>query len=127
MSRQLRTGTTPELLVRRELHRRGLRYRVNAPLPGLPRRRADLTFGRARVAVFIDGCFWHACPEHATWPARNGGWWAAKLRSNVARDRNTDAVLNAIGWLPVRIWEHEDAVTAADTIQEVVQQRLEAK
>ncbi len=90
MSRARRRDTEPEMLVRREAHRRGLRYRVDAPLPGMPRRRADLLFPRRRIAVFIDGCFWHACPEHATIPRANREWWLAKLRKNVDRDGETD-------------------------------------
>ncbi len=120
MSRQRRRDTSPELLLRRELHRRGLRYRVDAPLPGMPRRRADVLFTRARVAVFVDGCFWHACPEHRTSPAHNGAWWARKLEANVARDRETDARLADAGWTALRFWEHEDAVRAADDVAAAV-------
>ncbi|MET9276090.1 very short patch repair endonuclease [Kribbella sp. NPDC003557] len=107
MSRQARRDTQPEIELRRRLHRLGYRYRVNHPLPGMPRRRADLTFTAKRVAVFVDGCFWHGCPEHATSPRNNGAWWAEKLRKNVERDRETDARLAASGWTVVRIWEHE--------------------
>jgi DNA mismatch endonuclease, patch repair protein len=117
MSRQRRTGTAPETALRKELHRRGRRYFVDrAPLPGV-RRRADLVFPRLRVAVYVDGCFWHCCPEHATYPKNNAQWWAEKLAGNVARDRDTDARLAAAGWTVVRIWEHEDAVAAADRVQ----------
>jgi DNA mismatch endonuclease, patch repair protein len=117
MSAQRRRDTAPELALRRELHRRGRRYRVDlAPLPGI-RRRADLVFPGARVAVFVDGCFWHSCPAHATSPKNNADWWAAKLAGNVARDRDTDARLTAAGWTVVRIWEHEDPVAAADAVE----------
>lgn len=120
MSRQRRTGTAPEIALRRELHRRGRRYFVDrAPLPGL-RRRADLVFPRRRVAVYVDGCFWHCCPDHATYPKNNALWWAKKLAGNVARDRDTDARLAAAGWTVVRVWEHEDPVAAADRVQEAV-------
>ncbi|WP_036496187.1 very short patch repair endonuclease [Nocardia sp. BMG111209] len=116
MSRQKRVGTAPEIALRRELHRRGCRYFVDrAPLTGL-RRRADLVFPRRRVAVYVDGCFWHSCPQHATSPRNNAQWWADKLAGNVVRDRDTDARLIAAGWQVVRIWEHEDAVTAADRV-----------
>lgn len=98
MSRQRRRDTTPELLLRRELHRRGLRFTVDQPLPGIPRRRADLYFSRARIVVFVDGCFWHACPQHATRPENNAEWWAAKLTRNVERDRDTVERLTAQGW-----------------------------
>ena len=117
MSRQRRTGTKPELALRRELHRRGLRYFVDrAPLAG-QRRRADVVFPRLRVAVYVDGCFWHRCPEHATDPTNNAQWWAAKLAGNVTRDRATDAELTAAGWHVVRVWEHEDPAAAADRVQ----------
>ncbi|MQY26870.1 very short patch repair endonuclease [Nocardia aurantia] len=116
MSRQKRVGTAPEIALRRELHRRGCRFFVDrAPLTGL-RRRADLVFPRRRVAVYVDGCFWHSCPQHATSPRNNAQWWAEKLAGNVTRDRDTDARLIAAGWQVVRIWEHEDAVTAADRV-----------
>ncbi|MGK8521520.1 very short patch repair endonuclease [Nocardia asteroides] len=120
MARQRRTGTDPELALRRELHRRGLRYYVDrAPIRG-QRRRADLVFPRRRVAVYVDGCFWHRCPRHATDPKNNAEWWAAKLAGNVARDRATDAALLAAGWHVVRVWEHEDPVDAADRVQAVL-------
>ncbi|KOS53341.1 very short patch repair endonuclease [Rhodococcus rhodochrous] len=117
MRRQRRRDTVPEVALRRELHRRGVRYFVDrAPLKGI-RRRADLVFPRRRVAVYVDGCFWHRCPQHATDPKNNAEWWAAKLAANVARDRNTDAALAAAGWTVVRIWEHENPVEAADRVQ----------
>ncbi|MDR7167563.1 DNA mismatch endonuclease (patch repair protein) [Nocardia kruczakiae] len=123
MARQRRTGTAPETALRTELHRRGLRYFVDrAPLPGL-RRRADLVFPRRKVAVYVDGCFWHRCPEHATYPKNNAEWWAEKLAGNVARDRDTDARLTAAGWLVVRIWEHENSVAAADRVQSALSGR----
>jgi DNA mismatch endonuclease (patch repair protein) len=124
MSRQRRRDTAPELLLRRELHRRGLRYRIDAPLPGMPRRRADILFTSARVAVFVDGCFWHVCPVHATAPATNAAWWAAKLEANVARDRDTDRRLDEAGWTAVRFWEHEDMVGAATLVDELVRRPL---
>ena len=120
MSRQRTRDTEPEMLLRRELHRRGLRYRVDAALPGLPRRRADILFSRARVAVFVDGCFWHACPEHKTTPAANGTWWAAKLARNIERDRETDDHLRSLGWTVLRVWEHEDIEPAATDIEGIV-------
>lgn len=117
LSRQRSSGTKPELALRRELHRRGLRYFVDrAPIRG-QRRRADLVFPRLRVAVYVDGCFWHRCPEHATFPKNNAQWWAEKLAGNVARDRATDTALTDSGWRVVRVWEHENAITAADRVQ----------
>ncbi|GAA1058524.1 hypothetical protein GCM10017608_25610 [Agromyces luteolus] len=102
-----RRDTTSELAVRQLLHSRGLRYRVDfAPVPGL-RRRADIVFTRARIAVFIDGCFWHGCPEHATQPKRNSEYWGPKLAANIARDRDTDRRFEEAGWRVLRYWEHE--------------------
>lgn len=114
MSRQGRRDTAPELAVRRLLHAAGHRYRVNAPVPGIPRRTIDIVFGKAKVAVFLDGCFWHGCPEHATRPKSNAEWWQQKLDRNMARDRDTTTRLRDTGWTVLRFWEHEDpAVVAA--------------
>src|SRR5690606_27537058 len=96
--------------------RRGLRFRVDHPLPGMPRRRADVLLTRARIAVFVDGCFWHSCPLHRTDPASNASWWAEKLRRNVERDRDTDRRLGEQRWLVMRFWEHADMVNAADDV-----------
>ena len=120
MSRQRRRDTDPEMALRRRLHALGYRYRVDAPIPGLPRRRADLIFTRAKVAVFVDGCFWHCCPTHTTAPQNNAAWWAEKLRRNVARDAETDAHLRDIGWTVVRIWEHESVDDAVDRVRRCV-------
>lgn len=117
MSAQRRRDTAPEVALRRALHARGLRYRVDAALPGMPRRRADILFSRVRVAVFVDGCFWHSCPQHATHPANNALWWAEKLRRNVERDRETDRHLAGQGWISVRIWEHESVETAVAMVE----------
>lgn len=87
-------------------------------MTGLPRRRADIVFSRARIAVFVDGCFWHSCPDHATRPTRNAAWWAEKLAKNVARDRETDAVLISAGWTVLRFWEHDDPALAAEAIED---------
>lgn len=112
--------TRPELALRSAVHALGLRYRVSArPLPDL-RRTADLVFPRAKVAVFLDGCFWHGCPQHHTVAVTNAGYWAQKVLTNRARDRDTDARLAAAGWISVRIWEHEDPRQAAERIREVV-------
>ncbi|MGO9291485.1 MAG: very short patch repair endonuclease, partial [Polyangia bacterium] len=102
------------------LHSRGLRYRVDvAPLPGL-RRKADLVFSRARTAVFVDGCFWHSCPLHGSSAQANPNWWAVKLAANVDRDRDTDQRLAAAGWTVVRVWEHENPLSAADRVELVI-------
>ncbi|MDJ0394754.1 very short patch repair endonuclease [Rhodococcus sp. G-MC3] len=117
LSKQRRRDTKPEVALRRELHSRGLRYFVDrAPLKGL-RRRADLVFPRRKVAVYVDGCFWHSCPVHSTKPRNNAQWWADKLAGNVARDRDTDVRLAAEGWTVVRVWEHEPAGEAADKVE----------
>ena len=112
--------TAAEWSLRRLLHARGLRYRVDAVLPGLPRRRADILFPRQKLAVFVDGCFWHGCPEHKTAPKTNAAWWATKLARNVERDRETDAHLVELGWTVLRIWEHEDPERAADLVAAAV-------
>jgi DNA mismatch endonuclease, patch repair protein len=120
MSRQARKDTAPELALRRELHRRGLRYRIGVrPIREL-RGAADIVFRPVRVAVYVDGCFWHMCPEHGTFPANNAGWWRAKLERNRDRDRRTDIVLAEHGWTVVRVWEHEDPAEAADRVESVV-------
>ncbi|MFI8978322.1 very short patch repair endonuclease [Nocardia asteroides] len=120
MSRQRRVDTTPELALRRELHRAGLRYFVDRPPIKGQRRRADVVFPRLHIAVYVDGCFWHRCPEHATDPKNNAQWWAEKLAGNVARDRATDAALAEAGWQVVRVWEHEDPRVAAEHIRALV-------
>ncbi|WP_156757610.1 very short patch repair endonuclease [Actinokineospora pegani] len=120
MSRQRSRDTTVELALRKELHARGLRYRVHRrPLPGV-RREADIVFGPAKVAVFVDGCFWHGCPRHATWPKNNAEFWRAKIEANRTRDRDTDQRLADNGWTVVRVWEHEDPIAAANRVQEVI-------
>jgi DNA mismatch endonuclease (patch repair protein) len=114
MSRMPRVRSRPEMLLRRELHGRGLRFRVNlATLPGRP----DIAFTRARIAVFVDGCFWHMCPVHSTMPKNNFAWWQEKLAKNVERDRRKDAELTALGWHVMHVWEHEDPRLVADEIQ----------
>jgi DNA mismatch endonuclease, patch repair protein len=115
--------TAPELALRRAVHALGLRYRVSArPLPGV-RRTADLVFTRARVAVFLDGCFWHGCPEHHTVAATNAGYWRDKVTRNRARDAETDRLLAEAGWLAVRVWEHEEPLEAAARVAQVVSGR----
>lgn len=123
MQRQARKNTRAEVQLRAELHRRGLRYRIHRrPVPDL-RREADIVFGPARVAVFVDGCFWHACPTHASWPKTNAAWWRKKILRNVERDRETDTVLAQHGWATIRVWEHEDPAESADRVEEAVRRR----
>lgn len=110
-----RRDTQPELLVRRLVHAAGLRYRVDfAPLPDRRRLRADLVFTRARIAVFIDGCFWHGCPDHHRPAKTNAPFWTEKIAANCRRDILTNDYLEASGWTVLRFWEHENpnAVTA---------------
>jgi len=112
--------TGPELAIRRRVHAQGLRYRVNTRPERDLRRTADLVFPRARVAVFIDGCFWHGCPEHHTVAKSNATYWADKVTANRARDLETTATLRRAGWRVLRIWEHEDPEAAARLIVDTV-------
>lgn len=124
MEANRRKDTGPERLLRSQLHARGLRYRVDRPLVLDDRRvRPDLVFSGARVAVFVDGCFWHRCPVHATHPKANADYWQAKFDRNVARDRGDDAALRSAGWTVVRIWEHEDPDEAAVRVEAVLRGR----
>lgn len=100
------------MALRRLLHAAGYRYRVNWPVPGLPRRSIDIAFTRAKVAVLIDGCFWHGCPDHGQVPTANQAWWAAKLARNHERDLATTAHLEHLGWTVLRVWEHTSAQEA---------------
>jgi DNA mismatch endonuclease (patch repair protein) len=112
--------TGPELRIRSLLHKAGLRYRVNArPLAAL-RRTADVVFPTARVAVFVDGCYWHGCPEHYRRARANEQFWRDKIDRNRTRDRETDQLLADAGWTVIRVWEHESPVEAADRIKEAV-------
>lgn len=120
MSVARRRDTAPEVALRRALHARGLRFRVHFPVPGQRRRTIDVAFTRARVAVFVDGCFWHGCPEHGTQPSQNSAWWQAKFAANRARDADTDMMLTEAGWLVVRVWEHEAPGSAALRVAQAV-------
>jgi len=120
MSVQARRDTAPEMSLRRALHARDLRYRVQFPVPGLKRRRIDIAFTRIRLAVFVDGCFWHGCPEHGVRPRANSDWWDWKLKRNSDRDRDTDRVLLDQGWSVVRVWEHDCPTPAADEVTRLV-------
>ncbi|WP_313884414.1 very short patch repair endonuclease [Streptomyces tropicalis] len=115
--------TRPELALRRAVHRLGLRYRVaSRPLPEV-RRTADLVFTRVRVAVFLDGCFWHGCAAHHTVSKSNSVYWGEKVARNRARDQDTDRRLLDAGWVVLRIWEHEDPQAAAQRVKAVVLER----
>lgn len=112
--------TKPELALRSRLHALGLRYRVSArPVPDL-RRTADIVFTRARVAVFVDGCYWHGCPVHHRPARRNSEFWTEKIRANRQRDADVDQLLSSAGWQVIRVWEHEDPGEAAQLIEVAV-------
>lgn len=116
-------NTAPEMALRTELHRLGLRYRVNAmPIQGM-RRRADVIFPKARVAVYVHGCFWHGCPLHATWPKANAAFWREKIEENRRRDADTSRRLIEAHWQPVEVWEHEDPREAAEKIAALIRSR----
>lgn len=116
--------TGPEVRIRSALHRMGLRFRKHQrPLDGL-RCEADIVFPRERVAVFVDGCFWHGCPVHGRVPKGNGDYWSEKLWRNRRRDRRNDVALHAMGWLVIRVWEHEGTDEVATRVwEEVVSRR----
>jgi len=112
--------TKPEKALRSSLFRRGLRYRVNYPIratEGVRAIRADIVFTSVKLAVFVDGCFWHRCPAHGTRPRRNSHYWDAKLQRNVERDRHYDGILSEAGWTVLRFWEHEDPDKAAAIVE----------
>lgn len=117
MQANRRRDTKPELAVRRLLHAGGFRYRVDYRLAPPLRTRADIVFTKRRIAVFIDGCFWHSCPDHATRPKRNSDYWGPKLARNAERDRQTDAALKALGWTVLRFWEH---VSPAEVVAGII-------
>lgn len=117
MSVAARRDTAPEMALRRALHAAGLRFRVVHPVPGNHRRSIDIAFTRARLAVFVDGCFWHGCPEHGTQPRANSEWWTTKLATNQARDTDTDRLLAEAGWRVVRIWEHEPVEVGLERVR----------
>lgn len=112
--------TEPELALRKLLYQRGLRYRVNAQPLAEIRRKADVVFPADRVAVFVDGCFWHGCPEHYRPATRNAEFWREKIEGNRARDVETSEQLLAAGWMVIRIWEHEDPAIAADEVGHLI-------
>ena len=118
--------TPAELRVRRLLHAMGLRYTIDASPLSDSARRADIVFRRARVAVFVDGCFWHGCPVHVTWPRANARFWREKIHANMKRDADTNLQLERQGWIAIRIWEHEEAARAAHHVAKQVKARIDA-
>lgn len=117
-----RRDSRAETAIRRQLHKAGCRYRVDFPIriPGRRPIRPDVVFTRARIAVFVDGCFWHGCPEHGTQPRANSRYWRAKIEVNQMRDHEQTAALERYGWTVIRIWEHEDPVRAAARVIEAL-------
>jgi|SRR5581483_2749107 len=117
MQANKKRDTKPERAVRSALHARGLRFRVNLRI-GTERSapRPDIAFTRAKIAVFVDGCFWHGCPEHGLEPRTNASYWSPKLARNRERDREDDEALEHLGWTVIRVWEHADPEEAADEI-----------
>ncbi|WP_255610914.1 very short patch repair endonuclease [Lysobacter sp. ESA13C] len=120
MARVRQKDTDIELALRRELFRRGLRYRVSYQVLRRPRRIADIAFTRFKIAVFVDGCFWHGCPEHATWPSQNSDFWREKIEANRLRDRDTDMRLREAGWSVLRFWGHESPMDVATVVARIV-------
>lgn len=124
MAHLARRHTAPEMAVRRALHAAGARYRVQFPLPGNRRRTIDIAFPRARVAVFIDGCFWHGCPAHGVQPRTNEEWWSWKIARNRDRDADSTRTLESQGWRVLRVWEHEDPEVVRDAVMREVRERI---
>jgi DNA mismatch endonuclease (patch repair protein) len=112
-----------ELALRSELHRRGRRFYLHQALFENKRYKVDIVFPRKKVAVYVDGCFWHSCPQHGSAPKSHGAWWSAKLARNRARDAFANQALSEAGWAVVRVWEHEDVLEAADRVEAVLAAR----
>ncbi|WP_353215187.1 very short patch repair endonuclease [Salinisphaera hydrothermalis] len=120
MGKVRQKGTDAEMALRREMHRIGLRYRIDYEVLRKPRRVADVAFPGRKIAVFVDGCFWHGCPEHATWPKRNAEFWRQKIEANRRRDMDTNDRLRSIGWTVLRFWSHDSPAEAAKAVARVV-------
>ena len=116
MVAQRTRDTAPELALRKALHAAGYRFRLNVKVPGAPRRTIDIAFTGAKLAVMVDGCFWHGCPDHSVPPKHNADWWANKLARNRARDQETTLLLENAGWQVLRIWEH---VPPSEAVQRI--------
>lgn len=121
MQKQRRRDTALEVAIRKSLHRLGYRFRVDYRAEKSLRCRGDIVFTRKRVIVFVDGCFWHRCPIHGSWPAHNAEWWQAKLTANTERDQRNTRALEELGWVVVRVWEHEDIGDATLRVQQAVE------
>ncbi|WP_409057903.1 very short patch repair endonuclease [Streptomyces sp. SYP-A7185] len=125
MSKQRSRNTKPEVVVRRLLHAAGLRYRLQRRVPGMARNTIDIAFPGPRVAVFIDGCFWHGCPEHATYPKANSAFWREKIDKNALRDTRTTAHLESLGWTVLRFYTHEKPEQVAAQVTAVIRSAKE--
>ena len=122
-----RRDTPGELAIRSRLHNLGYRFRVDvSPIAGR-RSRADIVFPRRQLAVYIDGCFWHGCPDHGTWPKANADWWRSKIEANRQRDQTTDAEMLVFGWRVVRIWTHESSDSATQRVIDALRQANSTK
>jgi DNA mismatch endonuclease (patch repair protein) len=120
MAKVRQSGTAAEIALRRELYKIGLRYRVGYEVLKKPRRVADVAFPGRKIAIFVDGCFWHGCPEHATWPKMNAEFWRRKIEANRQRDADTNERLRVLGWTVLRFWSHESPVEAARTVARAI-------
>jgi DNA mismatch endonuclease (patch repair protein) len=127
MARTVQRDNMGERALRSALHRRGLRFRLHRRIVEGTRRTADIVLPRVKVAIFLDGCFWHGCPQHATSPKNNANWWRAKIDSNIARDRDTNQRLAALGWIVLRFWTHEDFESVADRIVAIVNEQRRSR
>lgn len=116
MARVRQKGTGAEILLRKALYRQGIRFRVNYQVLMKPRRAADIAIPRLKIAIFVDGCFWHGCPKHASWPKQNAEFWRQKIEANRLRDIDTNLRLHEKTWKVFRVWEHENALEAAQNI-----------
>jgi len=120
MAKVRQKGTDAEVALRRELYRIGLRYRIDYEVLKKPRRVADIAFPGLRIAIFVDGCFWHGCPQHASWPKHNVEFWRQKIEANRHRDADTNERLRGMGWTVLRCWEHESPAEAAEVVARTV-------
>jgi DNA mismatch endonuclease, patch repair protein len=120
-----RRDTPPELRVRSLLHRNGYRFRVDVSPVSATRSRADIVFPRLKFAIYIDGCFWHGCAQHGTWPKANGDWWRHKIETNRNRDVANTTILMRSGWTVIRVWEHEDPDIVVETIIAALRSRMQ--
>jgi DNA mismatch endonuclease, patch repair protein len=127
MRRMPEQSTGLEMSLRRALFKKGLRYRVKYPVPGASRRSIDIAFPGKKVAVFLDGCFWHGCSEHRTIPKHNYEWWKSKIEENRSRDQSTNGLLHTAGWIVLRFWEHDSIGKMVEDIHRLVTLQVKNK